>query len=444
VQSGRKKVYLQVMQAMTLLAAAALAALVSFPGCSPRQKPQPPEFVVPVAPALQKDVPIVREWVGLTYGMVNADILAQVSGYLISQDYQDGALVKKGQRLFQIDPRPFQAALDQVQGQLEKAKAALTRDEANAKRAVDLLSKNVISREQYDDQIQGFESSKAAVASAQAAVEQARLNLEFTSITAPVDGLASIANAQIGNLIGPSSGTLATVTLVDPIKVKFFLSETEYLKYIKPYFGDPQDLLKREQRGGFGLQILLSDQTIYPHPGRLLAINNQVSQNTGSLQVEAAFPNPGSLLRTGQFARVRGVTSWIKDALLVPQRAINDLQGKMQIAVIGQDGKVDLRIVETGPTYASMQVITKGLQPGENVVVEGMQKLRQGTVVKTTPWQMPPGFAEQPDLPAPVDPAEENSETTPPDAAPPGASSPDQPAAAPGSPEFSPTPASAG
>jgi len=408
------------MQAMTLLAAAALAALVSIPGCSPRQKPQPPEFVVPVAPPLQKDVPIVREWVGLTYGMVNADILAQVSGYLVSQDYQDGELVKKGQMLFQIDPRPFQATLDQMQGELEKAKASLTRDEANAKRAVDLLSKNVISREQYDDQIQGFESSKAAVSSAQAAVEQARLNLEFTSITAPVDGLASIAKAQIGNLIGPSSGTLATVTLVDPIKVKFFLSETEYLKYIKPYFGDPQDLLKTAQREGLALQILLSDQTIYPYPGRLIAINNQVSQNTGSLQVEAEFPNPGSLLRTGQFARVRGVTRWIKDALLVPQRAINDMQGKMQIAVIGQDGKVDLRIVETGPTYASMQVITKGVESGENVVVEGMQKLRQGMVVKTTPWQIPPGFAEEPDLPAPAPPDDKTPQKIPPEAAPAG------------------------
>ncbi|MBJ7325758.1 MAG: efflux RND transporter periplasmic adaptor subunit [Chthoniobacterales bacterium] len=424
------------MQAMTLLAAAALAALVSIPGCSPRQKPQPPEFVVPVAPPLQKDVPIVREWVGLTYGMVNADILAQVSGYLVSQDYQDGELVKKGQMLFQIDPRPFQATLDQMQGGLEKATAELTRDEANAKRAVDLVTKNVISREQYDDQIQGFESSKAAVSSAQAAVEQARLNLEFTSITAPVDGLASIAKAQIGNLIGPSSGTLATVTLVDPIKVKFFLSETEYLQYIKPYFGDPQNLLRIAQRGGLGLQILLSDQTIYPHPGRLIAINNQVSQDTGSLQVEAEFPNPGSLLRTGQFARVRGVTSWIKDALLVPQRAINDLQGKMQIAVIGQDGKVDLRIVEAGPTYASMQVITKGVAPGENVVVEGMQKLRQGMVVKTTPWQIPPGFAEEPDLPAPVPPANENPQKIPPEAAPAGSpaanpepSSPPAPAA---------------
>jgi membrane fusion protein (multidrug efflux system) len=352
--------------------------------------------------------------------MVNADILAQVSGYLVSQDYQDGELVKKGQMLFQIDPRPFQATLDQMQGELEKAKAALTRDEANAKRAVDLLSKNVISREQYDDQIQGFESSKAAVSSAQAAVEQARLNLEFTSIIAPVDGLASIAKAQIGNLIGPSSGTLATVTLVDPIKVKFFLSETEYLKYIKPYFGDPTDLLKTAQREGLALQILLSDQTIYPYPGRLIAINNQVSQNTGSLQVEAEFPNPGSLLRTGQFARVRGVTRWIKDALLVPQRAINDMQGKMQIAVIGQDGKVDLRIVETGPTYASMQVITKGVAPGENVVVEGMQKLRQGMVVKTTPWQIPPGFAEEPDLPAPAPPDDKTPQKIPLEASPAG------------------------
>ena len=394
-----------------------------------------PELTVPVMTPMQRDVPVVREWVGLTAGLVNAEIRAQVSGYLVSQNYVDGSPVKKGDRLFQIDPRPFKAAYDQARGDLDKSKAALIRDEANAKRAVDLLSKKVISREQYDDQIQAFESSKAAVAAAEANVEQARLNLEFTSITAPVDGLAGIAAAQVGNLIGPQSGVLTTVTMVDPIKVKFFLSENEYLKYIQPYFGDPEAVAKVSERGGLGLQIVLSDSTVYPHPGRLLAINNQVTQNTGSLQIEAEFPNPGSLLRTGQFARVRGVTSWDKNALLVPQRAINDLQGKAQIAVIGQDGKVDLRIVETGPTYASMQVVSKGLSPGENVVVEGMQKLRQGMTVKTAPWEMPTGFAEDPTLPAPVRPEGDNFDRLPPEAALEGAPAPDAatspPAAAP-------------
>lgn len=413
-----------------LCALCALFAVALLSGCPRHEKPQPPAFTVPVAAPIQKDVPVVREWVGLTYGMVNADILAQVSGYLLSQNYEDGALVKKGQLLFQIDPRPFQAALDQAQGNLDQARAALIRDEANAKRAVDLLAKNVISREQYDDQIQAFEASKAAVEAGAAAVERSRLNLEFTSITSPIDGLAGIAKAQIGNLIGPSSGTLTTVTMVDPIKVKFFLSENDYLKYIQPYFDDPSKILTAEQRGGLGLQILLTDQKIYPHPGRLLAINNQVSQNTGSLQIEAEFPNPGNLLRSGQFARVRGVTRWIKDALLVPQRAINDLQGKSQIAVIGPDGKVDLRIVETGPLYASMQVVTKGLNPGEIVVVEGMQKLRQGMAVKTVPWEMPPGFAEEPNLPAPAPPATAQSfQKMPPDAAPEGMPSPTVPGA---------------
>jgi membrane fusion protein (multidrug efflux system) len=414
----------------TLCAAVVLGAT----GCPKTPAPAPPELAVPVTTPLQKDVPVVREYVGLTYGMVNADIIAQVSGYLVSQDYEDGSLVKKGQLLFQIDPRPFQAALDQSQGQFEQAKAALVRDEANAKRAVDLLTKNVISREQYDDQIQAFESSKAAAVAAQAAVEQARLNLEFTSILAPVDGLAGIAKAQIGNLIGPSTGTLTTVTMVDPIRVKFFISENEYLQFIQPYFGDPQKFAQTRNRGGLGLQVVLSDQTIYPQPGRILAINNQVSQNTGSLQLEAVFPNPGNLLRAGQFARVRAVIKWLDGALLVPQRAINDLQGKSQIAVVGADGKVDLRLVETGPTYASMQVITSGLQPGETIVVEGMQKLRQGMTVKTTPWQMPPGFAEDPTLPAPVKP-----EGPIPDALPPEAQVDDRLPAAPPSP--APTPA---
>jgi membrane fusion protein (multidrug efflux system) len=407
---------------------------VSLTACPKHEKPALPDLTVPVAAPVQKKVPVIREWVGMLEGLINANIVAQVSGYLVSQNYQNGSLVKKGQLLFQIDPRPFQAAFDQANGQLAEAEARLIRDEANAKRAVDLLTKNVISREQYDDEIQAFEASKAATSAAQAAAEQARLNLEFTSITAPVDGLAGINIAQVGNLIGPQTGTLTTVTMVDPIKANFYISDYQYLNYIKPYYGDPDKLLEAEKKGGFGLQIVLADGTVYPHPGRLMALNNVVGQDTGALELEAQFPNPGNLLRAGQFARVRGVTQWIDNALLIPQRAINDLQGKSQIAVIGADGKVDLRLVQTGPTYASMQVITDGLKPGEQVVIEGMQKLRQGMTVKTTPWQMPAGFDEEPNLPAPQQPAPGGDfQVMPPEAAPPGA----MPSAAP---ETSPTP----
>ena len=384
---------------------------------------------------------MVREWVGMLEGLVNAKIVAQVSGYLVSQNYDNGSLVKKGQLLFQIDPRPFQAVLDQATGQLEEAKARLIRDEANAKRAVDLLAKNVISREQYDDEIQAFEASKAATSAAEAAVEQARLNLEFTSITAPIDGIAGINIAQVGNLIGPSTGTLTTVTMVNPIKANFYISDYQYLNYINPYYGDPDKLVEAEKKGGFGLQIVLADGTIYPHPGRLMAINNVVGQDTGALEVEAQFPNPGNLLRAGQFARVRGVTQWLDNALLVPQRAINDLQGKSQIAVIGQDSKVDLRLVQTGPTYASMQVITEGLKPGEQVVIEGMQKLRQGMTVKTTPWQMPPGFNADPSLPAPQPPAADGDYMIePPEAALEGAPAPAEPVVPPPAPSATPAP----
>ena len=413
----------------------ALALLLT--GCPKKEKPTLPELTVPVAAPLQQKVPVVREWVGMLEGLVNAKIVAQVSGYLVSQNYENGSLVKKGQLLFQIDPRPFKAVLDQAAGQLEEAKARLIRDEANAKRAVDLLAKNVISREKYDDEIQAFEASKAATAAAEAAAEQARLNLEFTSITAPIDGLAGINIAQVGNLIGPSTGTLTTITMVDPIKVNFYISDYQYLNYIKPYYGDPDKLVAAEKRGGFGLQILLADGTVYPHPGRLMAINNAVGQDTGALEVEAQFPNPGNLLRAGQFARVRGVTQWLDNALLVPQRAVNDLQGKAQIAVVGADGKIDLRIVQTGPTYASMQVITEGLKPGEQVVIEGMQKLRQGMTVKTTPWQMPPGFNVDPNLPAPQPPASDGGYMIePPEAALEGAPAPETPVA----PEATPTP----
>ena len=428
------------MRARILRRPAALLLAALLAGCPKHEKPGPPELTVPVAAPLQQKVPVIHEWVGMLEGLINANIVAQVSGYLVSQDYENGTLVKKGQLLFQIDPRPFQAALDQANGQLEEAKARLIRDEANAKRAVDLLSKNVISREQYDDEIQAFEASKAATAAAQAAAEQARLNLEFTSITSPIDGLAGINIAQVGNLIGPQTGTLTSVTMVDPIKANFYISDYQYLNYIKPYYGDPDKLLEAEQKGGFGLQLVLADGTIFPHPGRLMAINNVVGQDTGALEVQAQFPNPGNLLRAGQFARVRAVTRWIDDALLVPQRAINDLQGKAQIAVIGTDGKVDLRLVETGPTYASMRVITGGLKPGEQVVIEGMQKLRQGMTVKTTPWQMPEGFNQEPNLPAPEPPAADgNYMVTPPDAALEGAPV----TGAPVEPQPSPTPAPA-
>jgi membrane fusion protein (multidrug efflux system) len=417
------------------LAVLLLAALL--PGCPKHEKPELPELTVPVTKPVQQKVPVIREWVGLLEGLINANIVAQVTGYLVSQDYENGSLVKKGQLLFQIDPRPFQAALDQANGQLAEAQARLVRDEANAKRAVDLLAKNVISREQYDDEIQAFEASKAATAAAEAAAEQARLNLEFTSITSPIDGLAGINIAQVGNLIGPQSGTLTTVTMVDPIKANFYISDYQYLNYIQPYFGDPDKLLAAEQKGGFGLQLVLADGTIYPHPGRLMAINNVVGQDTGALEVEAQFPNPGNLLRAGQFARVRAVTRWIDDALLVPQRAINDLQGQAQIAVVGADGRVDLRLVQTGPAYASSRVITEGLKPGEQVVVEGMQKLRQGMTVKTTPWQRPAGFNVDPSLPAPQPPAADGDYLIkPPDAALEGASAP----SAPPSPSPTPTP----
>ena len=411
-------------------------------GCPKKEKPIMPELTVPVTAPLQQKVPVIREWVGMLSGLVNANIVAQVSGYLVSQNYENGSLVKKGQLLFQIDPRPFKAVLDQSTGQLEEAMARLVRDEANAKRAVDLLAKNVISREQYDDEIQAFEASKAAVSAAQAAVEQARLNLEFTSITSPIDGLVGINIAQVGNLIGPQTGTLTSVTMVDPIKANFYISDYQYLNYINPYYGDPEKLIRAEEKGGFGLQILLADGTVYPHPGRLMAVNNTVGKDTGALELEAQFPNPGNLLRSGQFARVRGVTQWIDDALLVPQRAVNDLQGKSQIAVVGSDGKVDLRIVQIGPTYASMQVVTGGLQPGEQVVVEGMQKLRQGMTVKTTSWKMPEGFNVEPNLPQPEIPPSSGGDYVelPPEAALEGAAAPEIPVVPATPPAPSPTP----
>ena len=374
--------------ARTSLFAACAVALIG--GCEkPAAPPPPPPPAVQVLTVQPQDAPITQTWVATVTGYITADIRAQVSGYLMSQNYRNGAYVKAGAVLFQIDPRPFQAALDQAKGSLDQAQAQNTANQLNAERSVDLYKKNVISRQQYDDTTQAYEASKAAVQAAQAAVEQASLNLTFTKITSPVTGLASIATAQVGDLVGPSSGTLATVIQVDPIKVQFMVPEQGYINFISQYFNDPtkSPIGNPNYAGpGFPITLTLAGGTAYEQDGKqvvgkLVSVNNVVGIDTGSISVEGQFPNPGNLLRPGQFGLVTATTRVEKDAMVVPQRAVINLQGLTQLAVVGADNKVNIVTVTVGPTLGSDIIITSGLKAGDRIVVEGVQKVKNGVVV---------------------------------------------------------------
>ena len=365
--------------------AAGLAALLA--SCEQPKAPAPPPPIVNIMTVQPQDVPVQQTWVTTLTGDVNANISAQVSGYLQSQNYVNGNYVEAGAVLFQIDPRPFQAALDQAKGTLAQAQAQLTAQEQNYKRSAQLYQQKVISQQQYDDQTQSYQAAVASVQSAQAAVEQAQLNLVFTRITAPVDGLTSIATAQVGDLVGPSTGTLATVIKVDPIKVQFMIAEQDYLKFIGQYFKDPtKSPVGEARKKPVELSLTLSNGMVYPQKGTLTSVNNVVGIDTGSIEVQGEFPNPGRLLRPGQFGLVTATTHTNDGAFVIPQRAVIDLQGETILAIVGAGNKVEMRKVTLGPTLGSDQVVTQGLNAGDKVVVEGVQKVKGGAVVNPQPY----------------------------------------------------------
>jgi RND family efflux transporter MFP subunit len=413
--------------------------------------PQPLE--VEVVKVEQKDVPLYSEWIGTTDGMVNADIRAQVSGYLLKKDYTEGAFVRQGQLLFEIDPRPLEAALAQAQGtlaqsqgqlgqataqleqaqanlaqansQLLQAQAQLSQSGANQRKAqldVDkftpLAEQKAVTQQDLDNAVQtnlaakaqieaskaGVETAKAQVKantaavgtakavivsaqaqvqSSQAAVKTAELNLGFTKITSPVDGIAGIAQAQVGDLVNPTSGILTTVSKVDPIRVYFNVSEQEYLDFNK------RNLISA-QRGGsvahIELELILADGSTYPRSGQFFVADRQVDQSTGAIRLAGIFANPGNTLRPGQYARVRAATNTQTGALLVPQRAVTELQGAYRVAVVGVDNKVSVRPVTLGPQVGAMWIIQDGLKPGETVVAVGTQKLTPGMTVNPKPF----------------------------------------------------------
>jgi RND family efflux transporter MFP subunit len=356
-------------------------------GCSNgkvRAAAPPPPPVVEVAPVIQKDVPVQGEWVGTLEGYVNAQIQPQVSGYLIRQDYHEGAFVKKGQLLFEIDPRPFQAVLDQAKGQLAQAEAQMANAETNVKRDIPEAEAHAIPESQLDTDTQSLRGAKAAVEAAQASVEQAELNLGYTRVVSLVDGIAGINTVQVGNLVGPST-VLTAVSQVSPIKVYFPISEQEYLRMADGGGPGSVDFLTHASR--IPLQLTLADGSVYPHPGRIIFADRQVNTQTGTIQIVGEFPNSNNLLRPGQYARIQTPTGNLTGALLVPQAAVNQQQGTNQVTVVGTDTRAQLRTVQVGPRVGTLWVITAGLKPGERVVAVGAEKAKEGELVNPTPYK---------------------------------------------------------
>jgi RND family efflux transporter MFP subunit len=362
------------------------ALLSSSLGCSNsnvRASIGPPPAKVEVAPVIQKDVPVQGEWIGTLEGYVNAQISPQVNGYLIRQDYHEGAFVKKGQVLFEIDPRPFQAVLDQARAQLAQAQAQMGNAELNVKRDIPEAEAHAIPHSQLDTDTQSLRGAKAAVEAGQAAVEQAELNLGYTRVVSLVDGIAGINTVQVGNLVGPST-VLTAVSQVSPIKVYFPISEQEYLRMADGGGPGRVDFIAHALR--IPLQLTLADGSIYPHPGRIIFADRQVNTQTGTIQIVGEFPNSRNLLRPGQYARIQASTGKLTGALLAPQAAVSQTQGSYQIAVVGSDNRVQLRSVQVGPRVGTLWVITKGLNPGERVVAVGADQTKDGELVNAKPY----------------------------------------------------------
>src|SRR3989475_518275 len=357
-------------------------------GCS--RKPAPAATNAPevlVTTVTPKDVPRVLERVATLDGFINANINAQVQGYIISRDYQEGSVVKKGDLLFQIDHRPFEAALAQAKGTLAKDQANWAKADADQKRAIDLFNKKVISDQERDTAIAAAGSSRANVQADEAAVKQAELNLGYTKITSPIDGVAAIATAQVGDLVGPSTGPLTSVSQLDPIKAIVTAGEGPFTDFISRH---PDADERQRYVNSLEFELILGNGKVYPQKGKFYALDRNLDLKTGSIRYEVTFPNPGNNLRPGQFGKVRFVADTKKNTLVVPQEAVSELQGNYQVVVVDQDNKAHIRPVKMGERIGSMWEVTEGLKPGERVVVQGLQKAREGAPVTVKDWTQPP------------------------------------------------------
>jgi len=383
-----------------------LVGFLFFAACEDHKNQAPLPPTVLVAEPTVQDVPVLRSWVGGLSGAQNTTVEARVSGYLLSQEYAEGSLVKSGEVLFRIDPRPYQAALAQAEAQLAQSIAKAELAKITLDRQTELFKTQVISAQEFDVATQTAQADIAAVKAAEANVETAQLNLEFCTIIAPFDGIAGKAETQVGDLVGSATGTvLTTVSQIQPMKVNFFLSEQDYIAAkteIQDFMDKPIENRPRN------LQIFLANGELYPQRGVIDFLNRQVDPRTGTIEVVSLFPNPENLLRPGQFARVQVEVRVIKDALVLPQRAVSELQGTYyQIAVIKPDDTVEIRTVQVGERYGSNWVISEGLEKGERVVVEGGQKLQSGIKVTPKPFIPAPTPTPSPTpTPAPIPPVE--------------------------------------
>src|SRR5213595_4258272 len=367
--------------------AALLIGMSLLTGCSkkPAQTdPAPPEVLVTTV--TPQDVPRVLERVATLDGFINANINAQVQGYIISRDYTEGSVVKKGDLLFQIDPRPFEAALAQAKGTLAKDKANQVKADADEKRALDLFKKKVISDQERDTAIAAAGSSRANVEADEAAVQQAELNLGYTKIAAPIDGVAGIANAQVGDLVGPNTVPLTTVSQLDPIKAIVTAGEGPFTDFVSRH-PDPDE--RQRYVNSLEFNLILGNGNVYPQKGTFYALDRNLDPKTGAIRYEVTFPNPGNILRPGQFGKVRFVADMKKGAMVIPQEAVNELQGSYQVAVVDQNNKVSIRPVKMGERIGAMWEVAEGLKPGDKVVVQGLQKAREGSTVTAKDWTPP-------------------------------------------------------
>jgi membrane fusion protein (multidrug efflux system) len=357
--------------------------LVLAGGCKPKAAPPAAPPKVQVLTVAATNVPVFQQWIGSLDGYPNAQIRAQVLGYLVKQDYLEGSRVKQGDLLFEIDARPFQAVLDQALSKQAQDQAMVGKTELDVKRYTPLVKVEAISQETLDDAVQANLAAKAAVAADKAAVETATLNLGFCSITSPVDGIAGTAQAQIGDLVGPGTAVLTTVSTVDPMRAYFSISEQSYLAFCRQFTNAAE---RGTYRSDMELQLILSDGSTYPLPGKWLFTSRQVDINTGTLQIAGVFPNPDYVLRPGLYGRVRAKIETHRNAVILPQRAVTELQGSYQVATVDGQNKAHLRTVQVGEQVGNDWLIEKGLAPGDRVVAEGIQKVKEGAEVDPQPF----------------------------------------------------------
>jgi membrane fusion protein, multidrug efflux system len=357
----------------TLIAAIALSA-----GCSkPEAAPTPPPPGVTVTPVIQRDVPIHQEWVGTMVGNVDADIRPKVEAYLLTRLYDEGSFVAKGQALYQLDKRQGEAAVENATGDLERARAALSQAQIDVQRYTPLVAQRAVSQAELDKAQSAERAAKATVDAKQAVLDNAKLILGWTTVTSPISGIAGVSKVAVGDLMTPTT-VMTTVSNVNPIYVDFSITEQDYLRFQREKSG---------QAAGQNLELILGDGTIYPYKGNVLFLGREVDSRTGTIGVRGQFQNPGNVLRPGQYARIRAVTEWRKGALLIPQASVSELQGIYQVGVVSQDNKVTIKTVKLGPQIADMWVVDSGLQVGDNVVVDGLQRVRSGMTVVPTPFK---------------------------------------------------------